>query len=65
MGIKIVFDEEDLRCLIRGGILKIKSPSGIEVEMILTDIGFPAISRALTDAMAGKDQYEDRERVET
>ncbi len=65
MTVKLVFNEEDLRCLIRGGILTIKTPSGFEIEMILTDIGWPAISKALTDAMAGHETYVDRERVES
>jgi hypothetical protein len=54
----ISLDEEDFKCLVRGGVLTIKD----EVIIILKDIGFFEMDKALDSAMDGKDIGKDRNR---
>ena len=54
--IKLSLGEEHLRALIRGGEVKTSS-QGVEVRMILKDIGFVRIQECLDDAKAGKETY--------
>lgn len=59
--LNVMLDEEDLRCLLRGDILKIvQALSGQEIGQIaLSDIGFDRIGLALDDAEAQKDTYKN------
>jgi len=69
--IKIALNEQDFRCLVRGGELTIEDAS-VRIKLIVNDIGWDPIRQALGDAMSGKDLYvpytrsnEWRTRLET
>jgi hypothetical protein len=49
----IKLDEEDFKCLVRGGVLKI----GDNIEMILADIGFDQMHYSLNLAEKGIKHY--------
>lgn len=46
----VALDEKDLRALVRGESVAKLAPNGIEVEVILKDIGWGRISAAVQDA---------------
>ncbi len=57
--IRIKLDEPELRTLLRGGELTLKSGRhDTTVKMILSDIGFDQIQSCLDDAANGKDHYK-------
>jgi hypothetical protein len=51
----IMLDEEDFKCLVRGGIICIKGG----VKIALKDIGFDKMDEAITLADKGVDIYKD------
>lgn len=51
----ISLDEEDFRCLIRGGVIKFDD----RVSICLKDIGFDKMFDALDSAAEGIDTYKD------
>ncbi len=59
--IKIALNEEDFRCLVRGGVLTINDASQT-VKILLNDIGFIAMTQAMHDAEGGVDNYVPHER---
>lgn len=56
--INISLDEEDFKCLVRGGILHI----GETIKVSLKDIGFFQMEAAIDFAAEGNDIYKDRKR---
>lgn len=57
MPMAFTLDEEDIRCLIRGGVLNVlytRHNRGQVVRVALKDIGFQRIEKCLEDAMIGK-----------
>lgn len=59
----ISLDEEDFRCLVRGGILQITDiKDNSRVMITLKDIGFHRMDKAIEDADKGIDIYKHRER---
>ncbi len=54
----ISLDEEDFKCLVRGGILTIEN----DFIISLKDIGFIKMQEALDSAMDGNDIYKERNR---
>lgn len=60
--IRIKLEEPEIRALLRGGELTLKSDrQGAKVIMILSDIGFDEMQNCLNDAMDGKDHYKPHE----
>lgn len=53
----IKLDEEDFKCLVRGGLLKIGN-----INLLLSDIGFDRMDKAISIADNGVDIYVGRER---
>lgn len=51
----ISLDDEDFRCLVRGGVIKI----GDRVSICLKDIGFDKMDEAIDMATRGLDTYKD------
>lgn len=57
--IRIKLDEPELRTLLRGGELTLKSGRhDTTVRMLLSDIGFDQIQQCIDDAVEGKDHYK-------
>jgi hypothetical protein len=53
--IRVKLDEQDFRCLVSGGVLKIKIPdSKQEIKICLADIGFHIMDQAISDIEIGK-----------
>lgn len=51
---KIRLEEDDFRCLVSGGILTINIPSqNKQISIILADIGFHQMGKALEEAYSG------------
>lgn len=60
--IRIKLEEPELRALLRGGELTLKSDrQNATVIMILSDIGFDEVQNCLNDAKNGKDHYKPHE----
>jgi hypothetical protein len=55
----LMLDEEDFKCLVRGGVLKV----GNELNIALRDIGFCQMDEAIDSASRGVDTYKDRQKV--
>jgi hypothetical protein len=55
----IRLDEEDFKCLVRGGVLKIG-----DIHIILSDIGFDCMDYAISMAHDGIDTYKDHIKTE-
>lgn len=53
MTIKIKLYEDDFRCLVSGGILTLKH-GNCEIDILLADIGFHVMDKAIDDADSGK-----------
>lgn len=52
---KIKLEEDDFRCLVSGGVLIHKIPKyGKEIQIILSDIGFDRMEKAIDDVIEGK-----------
>ncbi len=51
----ISLDEEDFKCLVRGGVIKFDD----RVSICLKDIGFDKMDEAITLADNGVDTYKD------
>jgi len=49
----IMLDEEDFKCLVRGGVLQIGN-----INLLLRDIGFEEMNKALELAMDGINTYK-------
>jgi hypothetical protein len=49
---RVKMEEEDLRRLVRGEVVTLKTEKGDTVLVILADIGFDRITAALYDAMS-------------
>lgn len=45
----IVLDEEDFKCLVRGGVLKVND----HLKLVLQDIGFDRMNAAIESAQDG------------
>jgi len=61
--VRITLGEPHLRALIRGGIVKVETED-VEVQMILSDIGFDLAQKILDDSKSRKDRwvgYEDKQ----
>lgn len=57
--VKIVLNEEDFRCLVRGGELTLTYPKEkAEVRIILQDIGIHAMFDGVNRARSGIDLYK-------
>lgn len=56
--INISLDEEDFKCLVRGGVLHIND----EIKISLKDIGFFNMQEAIDSAVEGNDIYKNRNR---
>lgn len=54
----LMLDEEDFKCLVRGGVLKV----GNELNIALRDIGFEQMLNAIDKATLGEDTYKDRQK---
>lgn len=52
----IKLDENDFACLVRGGVLTIPE---LDAKIILADIGFMEMGRALDSAIEGIDTYKE------
>ncbi len=52
---KIILNYEDFKCLVRGGVLRVNN----DIEIILQDIGFDKMDKAITLADQGVDIYKD------
>lgn len=59
--IKIYLDQEDFNCLIRSGILTIKSPTA-DIKICLRDIGFGVMQHILDAAFTDQKLNQNRER---
>jgi len=60
----LALNEEQLRCLMRGGVVKCANSSRNQfMELILCDIGFDRMELALKDAIKGKDLRKDYHEV--
>ena len=49
--IRIALDESQFRRLVAGQVVSFKTSSEVEVECILSDIGWPKMLRAVVDGM--------------
>lgn len=62
----ISLDEEDFRCIVRGGVLTIKVKNdvygGSSIKIILKDIGFRRMCEAVEYATQGVDFRKDHEK---
>jgi hypothetical protein len=47
----VVLDEEAFRQMVSGGVVKTRSRSGVEIHIILSDIGFNQMARAIENAV--------------
>lgn len=54
MTANIALNEEQFRKLVAGGIVVDAHPSGIVVKIILSDIGFERMRKAIDDAEEGE-----------
>ncbi|MBL7672253.1 MAG: hypothetical protein JNM39_17370 [Bdellovibrionaceae bacterium] len=60
--VRIKLEEPELRALLRGGELTLKSKrQAAKVILILSDIGFDEMQKCLNDAMDEKDHYKPHE----
>ena len=59
----VSLDEEDFRCLVRGGILKVDKGK-YSIHIILKDIGFGRMDKAIHDADMGIDIRKNHEKVD-
>lgn len=53
-----MLDEEDFKCLVRGGILQLNS----HIKLALQDIGFEKMENSIDSARDGIDIYKGRDR---
>ena len=51
---RVALGEEDFRTLVSGGVVKQRSPGGVEVEILLLDIGWDRMEHALEAAWLGR-----------
>ena len=58
----VSLDEKDLRALVRGESVAKLAPSGLEVDIILKDIGWGRIAAAVQDAWESFRRKRDEER---
>jgi len=49
----INLNEEDFRCLVSGGILTVHKINGPEIKIMLSDIGFHRMRKAIEDCYHG------------
>lgn len=49
--VRVALDEDAFRKLVRGEVVRVRS-RGLWVELILSDIGFGRMEKALVDALA-------------
>lgn len=49
--LRVVLDEADFRALVSGQVVATQTATGRLVQIILSDIGWDAMDRALTDAV--------------
>lgn len=54
----IMLDEEDFKCLVRGGVLKVNA----HLKLALKDIGFDRMDSAIDSAPDGIELYKARDR---
>jgi hypothetical protein len=59
--VNIMLDEEDFKCLVRGGVICI---TGHGIKIALKDIGFEAMDEAITMADKGIDIYKNHDKEE-
>lgn len=61
---RYALDVEDFACLVRGGTLEIAdSKRGQFAKIILKDIGFIQMEKALENAQMGKEIYKDHTKI--
>ena len=54
----IMLTEDDFKCLVRGGVLRVNS----HLKLALQDIGFDRMNAAIESAMDGNDIQKPRDR---
>ena len=63
----IRLDEEDLSCLVRGGILKVayfREGRNALINLALSDIGYERMQKAIENAMLNeKDNYKEHRKI--